>query len=772
MQAIGSRLLRFRASESRVALAALVRDLGAQGVYFNHLYDPISMVRDNEVKAALSTMGVACQSFTADVLREPWQVLDGDKKPFTCFDDFWVAHCAAPAPPAAPFPPPSSLPPIAEALTKFGRSDLGIMSPEEELSNAQLEYHWSPGVEGGRRLLHEFIDGGRLRHFDADRAKTDRNSTSRMSPHIHFGEISARTIYAAATAKQAEWGPAGEAAVADFLRQLGYREYSRYLSFHFPFTHERSLLEHLRAVPWRFDMSLFKAWRTGSTGYPLVDAGMREVWSTGWMHNRIRVVAASFLVKVLLLPWQWGLKHYWDALLDADLECDALGWQYCAGCLSDAHPLEYTVDLEAEAKKYDPKGNYVRRWLPVLARLPAQYIHSPWEAPPEVLADAGVELGVNYPWPVVDMEDSKSALASVVKIVEEAKETATVAGSGGAITGGRSGGPFRPPTRPDPTAAVRVWGPGSILVSSEEEVDRPNIRMRAGNAGNGVARVAVPSMKISDGASEVDEEVQSNVSGLGGNGLATGGAGDGSLVSGQGYSYAPHRSAGRVPTSQQRRNHQSAATDGRGSAAAPVPATRSTVLPPPPAAALPTRVAVVSAPPPRPPAPLVRAPVLHQPITAWAPPHSGAEAVLLEGLGAGIGLNLTPGSNNATPGNASGSGRRGASGGSNRASLTFAVVPTLSETPSEVRVPDTSAAPMEDDEEMRRSEEESGEQEEYGRHHRHRHRPSSQAVELYGEAEGTARDHPAPDRSGDGSDEEAAWPPENKRQRHNDTTSS
>ena len=452
------------------------------------------------------------------------------------------------------------------------------MTPEEELSNAQLEYHWHPGCDGAHRLLKQFITGGGLERFSTDRAKTDRESTSKLSPHIHFGEMSVRTVHAHATAAAATWHDESDGnnnnnqSIDDFLRQLGYREYSRYLSFHFPFTHERSLLEHLRAVPWRFDQALFKAWRTGTTGYPLVDAGMRQVWSTGWMHNRIRVVAASFMVKILLLPWQWGLKHYWDALLDADLECDALGWQYCAGCLADAHPLEYVMDLEAEAKRFDPGGNYIRRWLPVLARLPAKYIHSPWEAPPEVLEDAGVELGVNYPWPVVDMEDSKSALDVVVKIVEEAKDTinttsgatttsngvvhihnkdsnnnAQTDGNGGGggssaqgnntnamgVTGG-SAGPFRPPTRPDPTGATaaRVWGGGGVGAGFSPQKHQqqrndgstyvttsPSVYGRRPVGRGAMAARTALSMKST--GDSVGEEVVSNAMGGGGGGGAT-----------------------------------------------------------------------------------------------------------------------------------------------------------------------------------------------------------------------------------------------------------
>lgn len=451
LQALGSRLLCYRASDSRSLLARLAREAGATAVLFNHLYDPISMVRDNEVKAGLEADGIFCQSFNADILREPWEVLDPAGKPFTCYDTFWTAHCGLGYPPAPPLPLPAFLPAVPADVDSPALADLGIMSPEE-MSNVQLEYHWQPGSAGAHRLLEDFVRSGRLKSFDADRAKTDRASTSKLSPHIHYGEISVRHIHYVVKHQELEWAREGEGgtSVQDFLRQLGYREYSRYLSFHFPFTHERSLLEHLRSVPWRFDQRLFKAWRQGRTGYPLVDAAMREVWGTGWMHNRMRVVAASFMVKNLLLPWQWGLKHYWDALLDADLECDALGWQYVAGCMADAHEFGYTIDQHTESKRFDPDGNYVRRWLPVLARLPAKYIHEPWLAPESVLADADVELGVNYPFPVISVEESMAALAAANAVVHQCMHGSSEADAAGT-------GPFRPATNADPAEAERLF---------------------------------------------------------------------------------------------------------------------------------------------------------------------------------------------------------------------------------------------------------------------------------------------------------------------------
>lgn len=207
--------------------------------------------------------------------------------------------------------------------------------------------------------------------------------------------------------------------VDHFLRSVGLREYSRYLSFNFPFTHERSLLSNLKSFPWRVDEACFKAWRQGRTGYPLIDAGMRELWATGWLHNRVRVTVASFCVKFLRLPWRWGMKYFWDTLLDADLESDVLGWQYISGSLPDGHELDRMENPEVEGIKFDPEGNYVRRWIPELARLPSQWIHHPWDAPPQVLQAGGVELGFNYPWPIVGVQEARERLQEALLLMWE-----------------------------------------------------------------------------------------------------------------------------------------------------------------------------------------------------------------------------------------------------------------------------------------------------------------------------------------------------------------
>lgn len=213
----------------------------------------------------------------------------------------------------------------------------------EKGSNALLARAWSPGWRNADKSLTAFVNGP-LIEYSANRRKADSASTSLLSPHLHFGELSVRKVFQLVRMKQLVWAnegnKAGEESCDLFLKSLGLREYSRYLCFNHPYSHERPLLAHLRFFPWVIDEGYFKAWRQGRTGYPLVDAGMRELWATGWLHDRIRVVVASFFVKVLQLPWRWGMKYFWDTLLDADLESDALGWQYISGTLPDGRELD------------------------------------------------------------------------------------------------------------------------------------------------------------------------------------------------------------------------------------------------------------------------------------------------------------------------------------------------------------------------------------------------------------------------------------------------
>ncbi|KAL5998666.1 Cryptochrome-2 [Asimina triloba] len=415
--------------KSETTLAGLLRCIHATGatrVYYNHLYDPVSLVRDHNIKRQLAELGISVTSFNGDLLYEPWQVYDENGLAFTTFDAYWEKCMNMTIEPTTLLPPWKLVPP-AETVESCSIEELDLEQESEKSSNSLLGRGWSPGWSNADKLLSEFIDK-HLSNYSKNRLKVEGITTSLLSPYLHFGEISVRKIFQCVRIKQLSWAREGnslaEESVRLFLRAIGFREYSRYLCFNFPFTHERSLMGHLSHFPWKLDHNLFKAWRQGRTGYPLVDAGMRELWATGWMHNRIRVVVSSFSVKFLLLPWTWGMRYFWDTLLDADLESDILGWQYISGSLPDGHQLDRLDSPQDQGCKFDPEGEYVRRWLPELTRMPTEWIHHPWDAPTPILRAAGVELGSNYPKPIVDLHLAREKLTDAISAMWEFNATA------------------------------------------------------------------------------------------------------------------------------------------------------------------------------------------------------------------------------------------------------------------------------------------------------------------------------------------------------------
>nr|QCQ83079.1 cryptochrome 1-like protein [Ambrosia artemisiifolia]QCQ83080.1 COP1-like protein [Ambrosia artemisiifolia] len=411
LQNLGTSLITKRSSDSVLSLLDVIKSTGATQLFFNHLYDPISLVRDHRAKEILTENGIVVQSFNADLLYEPWEVLDDEGQPFMTFSSFWDRCLKMPYDPQPPQLPPKRI--ISGDLSRCPSDTIVFENDSERGSNALLARAWSPGWSNANKALTTFINGPLL-DYSTNRKKADSATTSFLSPHLHFGEVSVRKVFHQARTKQILWAnegnKAGEESVNLFLKSIGLREYSRYMSFNHPYSHERPLLGHLKFFPWTIDENYFKAWRQGRTGYPLVDAGMRELWATGWLHDRIRVVVSSFFVKVLQLPWRWGMKYFWDTLLDADLESDALGWQYISGTLPDSREFDRIDNPQIEGYSFDPNGEYVRRWLPELARLPTEWIHHPWDAPEYVLQAAGIELGSNYPLPVVTINAAKSRL--------------------------------------------------------------------------------------------------------------------------------------------------------------------------------------------------------------------------------------------------------------------------------------------------------------------------------------------------------------------------
>ncbi|XP_050377052.1 cryptochrome-1 isoform X2 [Argentina anserina] len=435
LRSLGTPLITKRSTDSVSSLLEVCLATGATQLFFNHLYDPISLVRDHRAKEVLSANGITVRSFNADLLYEPWDVNDVHGRPFTTFDAFWERCLSMPFDPEAPLLPPKKI--VSGDASRCPSDTLIFEDESEKGSNALLARAWSPGWSTADKAVTTFINGP-LIEYSKNRRKADSNTTSLLSPHLHFGEVSVRKVFHLIRIKQLLWAnegnKAGEESVNLFLKSIGLREYSRYISFNHPYSHERPLLGHLKFFPWVVNQNYFKAWRQGRTGYPLVDAGMRELWATGWVHDRIRVVVSSFFVKVLQLPWRWGMKYFWDTLLDADLESDALGWQYISGTIPDGREFDRIDNPQFEGYKFDPQGEYVRRWLPELSRLPTDWIHHPWNAPESVLQAAGIELGSNYPLPIVGIDAAKirlqEALAEMWQHERAAVENGTEEGLG------------------------------------------------------------------------------------------------------------------------------------------------------------------------------------------------------------------------------------------------------------------------------------------------------------------------------------------------------
>ena len=296
-------------------------------------------------------------------------------------------------------PAPTNLP----APSKWPKSlALDELELEPKINWADgLRAAWQPGEAGAIANLNRFLSKA-FDDYANQRNRPDVTGTSRLSPHLHFGEISPRQVWHGLRRMAVKRGLPVECwRGSQFLSEIGWREFAHHLLFHFPHTPTEPLRADFKKFPWRKDAAWLRAWQKGRTGYPIVDAGMRELWATGWMHNRVRMIVASFLVKDLLLPWQEGTRWFWNTLVDADLAQNTLGWQWTAGCGADAAPYFRVFNPTSQGEKFDPHGDYVRKWCPELTKLPDKWLHQPHSAPVEILRAAGVELGRNYPRPIV-----------------------------------------------------------------------------------------------------------------------------------------------------------------------------------------------------------------------------------------------------------------------------------------------------------------------------------------------------------------------------------
>jgi deoxyribodipyrimidine photo-lyase len=344
LRARGSKLI-VRQGPAAETLLSLATETGADRVFWSRRYEPAPIARNRGVEEALRSHGIAAEIGAGNLLFEPGAVLSRSGKPFQVFTAFWRACLAMPGPPR-PVKAPVKLRAPHQWPASLARSALGL-EPEIDWAGG-LRETWRCGEAAAAKRLRAFDAAS----YSATRDQPDRAGTSRLTPHLHFGEISARQVWHACELAE------------PYLRQLAWREFSYHLLFHFPHTTCEPLRPEFRSFPWRRDAKAFRAWTRGRTGYPLVDAGMRELWHTGWMHNRVRMLTASFLVKHLMIPWQKGAAWFWDTLVDADLANNTMGWQWTAGCGADAAPYFRIFNPELQAKKFDPDGAYVRRWVP------------------------------------------------------------------------------------------------------------------------------------------------------------------------------------------------------------------------------------------------------------------------------------------------------------------------------------------------------------------------------------------------------------------------
>lgn len=395
-----------RYGSSIASLAQIARQSGARTVYWNRCYEPALRRRDSTIETALADLGIRCCSFNGSLLHEPWSLQTGASQPFRVFTPFWKACQQQPAQ-AEPLPAPEQLPAVPHTVKSVAIDELRLLpSPRWD---AGLMKTWTVGEQAAAIRLEQFLDGA-LDHYPSMRDRPDLLGTSRLSPHLHFGELSPRQIAHAINQWHVTTAHHGAVRAAEsFLRELGWREFAYHLLHHFPETPARPLDARFERFPWSSDYTeALRRWQQGQTGYPIVDAGMRELWSTGWMHNRVRMIVASFLVKNLRIPWVEGERWFWDTLVDANLANNTLGWQWSAGCGADAAPYFRIFNPVLQGQRFDPDGTYVRKWIPELDRLPANSIHQPSaRAVVDISSRHGIVSNSDYPVPVVDLSESR-----------------------------------------------------------------------------------------------------------------------------------------------------------------------------------------------------------------------------------------------------------------------------------------------------------------------------------------------------------------------------
>lgn len=402
-------------------VSALVERFEVSHVFGNFACEPHAFKAQHDLLTWLEDEKLEGTFFHGNTLLDPTAVQTKSGKPYSVFTPFYrqvVSQLTLPS----PLPAPRSLPPVPQGKMTSEPLDSLELLPEIDWAQG-IRDMWTPGEAGAEKALQQFLRSA-AKVYSTDRDRPDYSHTSRLSPYLHFGEISPKKVWHTVSQRNKTL-PASQHRKSHeaYLRQIVWREFSRYLLYHFPHTVNEPMSADFNAFPWRQDPDSLRTWQKGLTGYPIIDAGMRELWHTGWMHNRVRMIVGSFLTKDLLLPWQQGAAWFWETLVDADLANNTMGWQWVAGCGADASPFFRIFNPMTQGQKFDPNGKYVRRWVPELAQLPPKWIHAPWEAPQSVLQEADVELGKTYPQPIVNHAKARSQALEAYQLVKHRRRS-------------------------------------------------------------------------------------------------------------------------------------------------------------------------------------------------------------------------------------------------------------------------------------------------------------------------------------------------------------
>ena len=404
IEAKGGALILRRGAAADI-LDDIIAQTGADTIHWNRRYAGQAREIDAAIKTGLKARGLSVQSYKANLLTEPWEMQTKTGGFYKVFTPFWRAVCRN-----IEVAPPIAAPQMLTCFADLKSDDLErwnlLPAAPDWASPIMKDYR--PGEQGALARLTSFLEGP-VEDYTEQRNRPDNESgTSKLSPHLAFGEISPRQIWSAA--KRSDYN------TDKFLSEIGWREFSYTLLFYNPELASKNYKSDFDHFPWDSDPAKVEAWRRGQTGYPFVDAGMRELWQTGWQHNRVRMVCASFLIKHLLTDWRVGEAWYWDTLLEADPAANAAGWQWVAGSGADASPYFRIFNPFTQGEKFDPNGEYVRKYVPELAKLPSKYIHQPWTAPEGVLAAAGVTLGDTYPKPIIEHKAARERALAGYKL--------------------------------------------------------------------------------------------------------------------------------------------------------------------------------------------------------------------------------------------------------------------------------------------------------------------------------------------------------------------